>query len=119
VIGRNPLLKSARTKGKHPLKYEIITGSKKEAMMARKSKGLLATVLMGLISFLFVIADYLALHDIWHDREPDLSGEWTVVTLSFIPFVLFHVLFAIYVVFPYFNAQKPDTTGKAEKLKEP
>ncbi len=63
---------------------------------------------MGLISFLFVIADYLALHDIWYNRESDLSGEWTVVTLSFIPFVLFHFLFAIYVVFPYFNTSKSE-----------
>jgi uncharacterized BrkB/YihY/UPF0761 family membrane protein len=85
-------------------------------MMIRKSKGLLATVIMGLISFLFVIADYLALHDIWHSRESDLNGEWTVVNLSFIPFVLFYVLFAIYVVLPYFNAQKSDKTEKAEKL---
>jgi hypothetical protein len=70
---------------------------------------------MGLISFLFVIADYLALHDIWHG-ENDLSQEWSIVTLSFIPFVLFHILFAIYIAFPYFNNQKSD--GKAKKLKE-
>ena len=86
-------------------------------VMIRKTKGLLATVIMGLISFLFVIADYLALHDIWHG-ENDLNGEWSVVTLSFIPFVLFHILFAVYVVVPYFNARKSDRTGKADELKE-
>ncbi len=87
--------------------------------MIRKSKGLLVTVIMGLISFLFVIADYLALHDIWHDRDPDLGGEWSIVSLSFIPFALFHILFAIYVVFPYFNTRKPDSAGQAEHPKEP
>ncbi len=86
--------------------------------MKRKKRGLLATIIMGLVSFLFVIADYLALHDIWHNKEPDLSGEWTVVTLSFIPFVLFHTLFAIYVVFPFFNSQRSDRPGKTDKLKE-
>ena len=85
--------------------------------MIRKTKGLLATVIMGLISFLFVIADYLALHDIWHG-ENDLSQEWSIVTLSFIAFVLFHILFAIYVVFPFFNSQKSDRTGKADELKD-
>ncbi len=86
--------------------------------MIRKTKGFLATVIMGLTSFLFVIADYLALHDIWHG-ENDLSGEWSVVFFSFIPFVLFHTLFAIYVVFPYFNARKSDETEKATQAKEP
>jgi len=87
--------------------------------MIRKSKGLLATVIMGLVSFLFVIADYLALHDIWHNREPSLSGEWSIVSLSFVPFLLFHTLFAICVVVPYFNAQKCNRNGNAEKPKEP
>jgi hypothetical protein len=85
--------------------------------MIRETKGFLATVIAGLISFLFVIADYLALHDIWHG-ENDLSGEWTVVFFSFIPFVLFHTLFAIYVVFPYFNVRKSDRTGSQERAKE-
>jgi fumarate reductase subunit D len=84
--------------------------------MIRKTKGLLATVIMGLISFLFVIADYLALHDIWHG-ENDLSQEWSIITLSFIGFVLFHTLFAIFVVFPYFNPRKSAGTEKADKRK--
>ncbi len=71
----------------------------------KKNKGLIATLILGFISFIFVIFDFLALHDIWHG-EPDVSGEWTIVSVSFIPIVAFHMLFAIYVVVPFFNKEK-------------
>lgn len=71
----------------------------------KKNKGLIATLILGFISFIFVIFDFLALHDIWHG-EPDVSGEWTVVSISFIPIAAFHMLFAIYVVVPFFNKEK-------------
>ena len=71
----------------------------------RKNKGLIAALIFGFISFVFVIFDYLSLHDIWHG-EQDLTGEWSIVTLSFFPIVAFHILFAIYVVIPFLNSRK-------------
>jgi hypothetical protein len=73
----------------------------------KRKIGLIATIILGFISFIFVILDYLALHDIYKESgEYDLSGEWAVVSISFIPFVAFHILFAIFVVIPFFNKEK-------------
>ena len=72
----------------------------------KKNIGLTFTLIFGFISFIFVICDYLALHDIWHNSDPDLSGEWDVVSISFIPILIFHILFAIFVVIPFFNRKK-------------
>ncbi len=73
----------------------------------KRKIGLIATVILGFISFIFVICDYLALHDIYRETgEYDVSGEWTVVSISFIPFVAFHILFAIFVVVPFFNKER-------------
>ena len=70
----------------------------------RKNKGLIATLIFGFISFIFVIFDYLALHDIWHG-EQDVTGEWTVVSISFFPILAFHILFVIFVVVPILNKE--------------
>lgn len=83
-----------------------ISNTKKELIM-KKNTGLIVTLIFGFISFIFVIADYLALHDIYKESgKYDVSGEWTVVSLSLLPIIIFHVLFAVYVVVPFFNAKK-------------
>jgi len=70
----------------------------------KRNKGLIATLIFGFISFIFVIGDFLALHDIYKESgEYDVSGEWAFLALSFIPIVVFHALFVIYVVVPFFN----------------
>jgi len=71
----------------------------------KKNIGLMATLVLGLISFLFVIFDYLALTDIWHG-EADVTGEWTIVTISVFPIVAFHILFVIFVVIPFLNRKR-------------
>ena len=73
----------------------------------KKNIGLILTLIFGFISFIFVIFDYLALHDIYKESEKfDVTGEWTVVAISFFPIVTFHILFAIYVALPFFNTRK-------------
>ena len=62
-----------------------------------KKISIMVTFALALISLAFVALDYLALTDIWHNREPDLSLEWTIVTVSFFPIVLFFVSFFIMV----------------------
>jgi len=72
----------------------------------RKRKGLIVTLILGFISFIFVIMDFLALHDIYRESgEYDVSGEWAIVSISLIPIVAFHLLFVIYVVLPFFNKE--------------
>lgn len=70
----------------------------------RKNKGLIATLIFGFISFIFVIFDYLALYDIWQG-EQDLTGEWNIVSISFVPILAFYVLFVIFVVVPILNKE--------------
>ncbi len=73
----------------------------------KKNIGLIMTLIFGIISFIFVIFDYLALHDIYKESgKYDVTGEWTVVSISIFPIVIFHILFAIYVVLPFLNSRK-------------
>lgn len=91
----------------------------------KKNKGLIATLIVGFISFIFVIMDFLALHDIYKESgEYNVSEEWIIVSISLIPIVAFHVLFVIYVVIPFFNKEiiisrnLKRTTKKRQLVKE-
>ena len=53
----------------------------------------ITTIVLGIVSALFLFLDYLALSDIWQGKETDLTLEWTIVSISFIPLILFHILF--------------------------
>ncbi len=52
---------------------------------------LLATVLLGLVSLVSFILGRLAMTDIFHG-ESDLTLEWNVVSATFLPVLIFHVL---------------------------
>lgn len=54
--------------------------------------------IIGVISFLWLILDFLALTDVWHG-EPDLQVEWMIVSYGFIPHLLFY--FSIIVTFVF------------------
>lgn len=72
----------------------------------KKKIGFIATLILGFISFVFVTLDYLALHDIYKESgKYDVSGEWTIVFISFFPIVAFHILFSAYVVIPFLNRE--------------
>ena len=59
--------------------------------MKSVSRWLVASMIWGVISLLFFIVERLAMTDIFHG-EPDLSLEWSLVSLSFLPILLFHIL---------------------------
>jgi hypothetical protein len=59
--------------------------------MKRLHRLLLVSTILGLLSLVFFILGRLAMTDIFHG-EPDLSLEWNVVSLSFLPILLFHVV---------------------------
>ena len=72
----------------------------------KRNKGLIATLILGFISFIFIVMDFLALHDIYTESgKYDVSGEWTIVIFSFIPIIAFHILFVIYIVIPFLNKE--------------
>ena len=72
----------------------------------KRNKGLIATLILGFISFIFIVMDFLALDDIYTESgKYDVSGEWTIVIFSFIPIIAFHILFVIYIVIPFLNKE--------------
>jgi len=52
---------------------------------------LIASVACGLASLVFFIFGRLAMTDIFHG-EPDLTLEWRIVSIGFLPILFFHLL---------------------------
>ena len=59
---------------------------------------LVASVVFGLVSLGFFILERLAMTDIFHG-EPDLTLEWGMVNLSFLPILFFHLLSVVVSLF--------------------
>ena len=57
---------------------------------------IIISLILGIISFLWLIMDYLALTDIWH-AEPDPYLEWQIVTYGFIAHTVFYI--SIFITF--------------------
>jgi hypothetical protein len=49
------------------------------------------SIVVGLVSLVFFVLERLALTDILHG-EPDLGLEWRIVSVSFLPILLFHLI---------------------------
>jgi hypothetical protein len=68
----------------------------------------IVTLILGVISLLWLVADFAALTDIWHNNEPNLDAEWWVVSRGFIPLTLFHLstLVTLFVLFNKLRKQQ-------------
>lgn len=66
------------------------------------------TILLGLVSFGWVVYDYIALADIMYNYGTDPSPKQHSVTIGFIPIILFHVAFFItmYFLFDFLKEHK-------------
>lgn len=68
------------------------------------------TVILGIISLGVIIYDYFALTEIVYNSggPADLAAKQRIITLGFIPIVLFHVAFfgLVYMLFNYLKEQK-------------
>lgn len=66
------------------------------------------TILLGLISFGWVVYDYVALADIMYNYGTDPTPKQHTVTIGFIPIILFHVAFFItmYFLFDFLKNHK-------------
>lgn len=66
------------------------------------------TVILGLISLVWIFYDYFALTNIVYDQGQDLTYMRKIVTLGFIPIILFHFAFFItmYFLFDFLKKQK-------------
>ncbi|MGE5431616.1 MAG: hypothetical protein ACM3QX_11115 [Syntrophomonadaceae bacterium] len=89
------------------------------------------TIILGLISLAWIFYDYFALTNIAYSfnetltpmRKEELNSMSKIVTLGFIPIILFHFAFFItmYLLFEFLKIQKPfikeNARLKAEQLK--
>lgn len=66
------------------------------------------TILLGIVSFGWIIYDYIALADILYNYNTDPSPKQHAVTLGFIPIILFHIAFFItmYLLFIFLKEHK-------------
>ncbi len=62
--------------------------------MRRITLLLVASVVLGLVSLGFFVLERLAMTDIFHG-EPDLTLEWNIVSVSFLPILAFHLVSVI------------------------
>jgi hypothetical protein len=81
----------------------------------------LFTVVLGIISLVWIFYDYLALADIAyrHGGEVELMTKQRMVTIGFIPIILFHFAFflTMYFLLDYFRQHKQLLLDN-KKLKE-
>ena len=49
------------------------------------------SLVLGVISLIWLALDFAALTDIWHGLEPNYDMEWQIVSWGFIPLTLFHI----------------------------
>jgi hypothetical protein len=63
------------------------------------------SIIIGAISFFWLILDYLALTDIWHG-ELNPHDEWMIVTYGFIPHVLFYISVTITFIYLFSMLRK-------------
>ena len=59
--------------------------------MKKVRRLMIASAVSGIISFLFFMIGRMAMTDIFHG-EPDLSLEWNIVSISFLPILIFHLV---------------------------
>ncbi|MBW8011919.1 MAG: hypothetical protein FVQ83_11880 [Chloroflexi bacterium] len=64
------------------------------------------TAILCFFAMLGLLFSYLALTDIWHNTEPDLTGEWMMMQLNiYVEFILIaSVLILLLQVNKYFRA---------------
>ena len=60
-------------------------------MLVKIKRLLVVSIVLGLVSLGCFIFGRLAMTDIFHG-EPDLTLEWQIVSLSFLPILIFHLL---------------------------
>ena len=81
------------------------------------------TIILGIISLVWIFYDYMALTDIVYKYGQDLDSKRRIVTLGFIPVILFHFAFfyTMLLLFGFLKTQKPvikeHARIKAEDLK--
>lgn len=91
--------------------------------MLKLKTAAIITIILGLISLVWIFYDYLALVNIVYKYGEDLASERRIVTLGFIPIILFHFAFfaTMYFLFDFLKKQKPvikeHARLKAEELK--
>jgi hypothetical protein len=86
------------------------------------------TILLGAVSLLWIIYDYIALTNAVYEYGKNLLESWRIVSIGFIPIILFHIsaFVTIYFLFGFLKKQKEilkdykllKSENKTEKVEE-
>lgn len=68
------------------------------------------SAILGVISFLWLLLDYLALTDIWQGGESNLDHEWVVVAISFVPIIFFHLCVFLTLILVFKSIKKKEAS---------
>jgi hypothetical protein len=66
------------------------------------------TILLGAVSLLWIIYDYIALTNAVYEYGKNLIEPWRIVSIGFIPIILFHIsaFVTMYLLFGFLKTQK-------------
>ena len=66
------------------------------------------TILLGAVSLLWIIYDYIALTNAVYEYGKNLIEPWRIVSIGFIPIILFHIsaFVTMYLLFSFLKTQK-------------
>jgi hypothetical protein len=66
------------------------------------------TILLGVVSLLWIIYDYIALTNAVYEYGKNLIEPWRIVSIGFIPIILFHIsaFVTMYLLFAFLKTQK-------------
>lgn len=80
----------------------------KEVKMAKIKTTAIITTLLGVLSIICIIYDYVIFTDTIYTYNGQLPGSWRLVALGVIPIILFHFSFFVLIImlFEYLKKQK-------------
>lgn len=81
---------------------------KQEAFMIKLKISSVITIILGAVSLLWIIYDYVALTNAVYEYGKNLIEPWRIVSIGFIPITLFHIsaFITFYLLFGFLKKQK-------------
>lgn len=86
-----------------------------EKVKQKLSTSVKSTLVLLIFSLVWVSIDYMALKSIYDNKITDFSFEWLIISISLIPFLLFHTSALITIYYIWILNRKMKKAEKKEK----